>query len=433
MDHYKPNTLKESPTLITMVDPQLSSGYKLNSNKGLIRTIKANIIWGGVVTIPSSIILSSPQVGEALKSLEPLLQNGLIIPDLRSGLKDFNEQFETSSITDNRLAKYSSEIASFLNENTYGVIEYNSKGASRAFIKGVLVLVLIAKLKGLISITWKELELASINLSYKKVVSRNEVYDIAKKIKSGRTFFYDIVVVVYHLVGSGLTGSTPLFPQRTKTNVRKVLELIGFFDAKKIYDLANTTIAKKNVEKLLDLIEIETTSIFDLNDYSENSKIVNSLVLFEVFEALSIKTSLLDKLEDKQIMEIAKSSEAIRAKEAIHKLLIDNNKEVLARKKSEVFVTNKELIEFKKSLNDYVVKEPKSSRRIGGFGTKLGIGSIGVGALTFPFDGGIGLALSLSSLLLSIGGIGIDHYSRQKARPIHLFVEKIQTMSYSEI
>ena len=428
--HYRPEELSDSPILITSSDPAMRSAADTEPVTTMQRAIKAHCILGGSVTLPSEIILSDEVTSKAVLGMPELLKEGLLVPDLPADLSSFQDFVKRNSILSSRSLEQQFETAAFLDAKSKRAIAYTSVETSKAYGRNLLRWLVLAKVQKSVDIRWSALRGFAEKWMSLPALGTEELENCRRKIKSGRSLFDQNAVLLYHLIGAAVTGSSPLLPESMDPALRALLESLNRNEAG--WESLAASVDVNNREDLTKILAAVSPGETVVSARGSTEALVGAtaaqFALIELLDAFEIQSSILDRLGAAEVAEIAASSEAQRARQTIRDAYREVSDQRDATRILKLSATNTAAVkaDFRNKIRRVIRGEAKRGRRLTRLTSTIGWGSVAVGFATLPFTGGVGLAMSVGGALLSLSGSSLDSWSRLYSKPMLTLLERIQ-------
>src|SRR5712691_6261542 len=319
MIRYRPDELTDSPILITTSDPGMRSPTDAQPLITMQRSIKAHCILGGSVTLPSELIVSDDVTSKAVVGMPELLKAGLLVPDLRTDLRTFGDLVGSSSIRSSRSLEEQVETAAFLDATTKRAILYTPAELSKAYARNLLRSLVLAKSQKRVQITWPALRQLSEEWMSVPVLGTAELESCRNLITRGRSVFDQNATLLYHILGGAATGSSPLLPEAMNSALKVLLETLNRNETsrEKLSGSINAN-NRTDLTRILDALSPDDAKIpIRQSMDTVASAAAGQFALVELFDAFSIQSSVLDRLDAAEVAEIAISAEAKRARKTI--------------------------------------------------------------------------------------------------------------------
>jgi len=159
------------------------------------------------------------------------------------------------------------------------------------------------------------------------------------------------------------------------------------------------------------------------------SAAAGQFALVELFDAFSIQSSVLDRLDAAEVAEIAISAEAKRARKTIADAYREASEKRTANQILKLSSSDSAAVkaDFREKIREVIRDETARTRRLSHVTSTIGWGSVAVGIATLPFTGGVGFAMSLGGVLLSASGSSLDSWNQLYSKPMLTLLERIQS------
>jgi len=257
-----------------------------------------------------------------------------------------------------------------------------------------------------------------------------ELESCRKRIKSGRSLFDQNAALLYHIIGAAVTGSSPLLPESMDPALRALLESLN--RTRTDWGSLAASVDVNNRADLTAILDALSPGDTTISARGSADALVGAtaaqFALIELLDAFSIQSSVLDRLGAAEVAEIAGSSEAKRARQTIADVYREASEIGDATRILKLGVTNSAAVkaDFRNKIRKVIRNEAYRARRLSRLTTSIGWGSVAVGIATLPFTGGVGLAMSVGGVLLSLSGSSLDSWSRLYSKPMLTLLERIQ-------